>query len=200
MRPHRLLLPPLTLLLVLAAAAPASAMDWTVDVTPDFAFAPKDQTIQVGDTVKWTFTDGGHTTTARPDQPDSWNSGLKEEGQTFEKTFTTPGRYQYICKPHRDFMRGTIVVGTDKVKKTVGKVKAKAKGSTGTVSFKLNEAAVATWVLKGPKKKTVSAGRLKAGKHTLKAKKLKAGKYKGTLKLSDDFDNEVSPKTSFKVR
>jgi hypothetical protein len=97
-------------------------------------------------------------------------------------------------------MKGTIVVGSDTVKTTVGKVSAKVKGTKATLSFKLNEAATGTLKLTGAAKRTVKVKRLKAGKQTVVVKKLKRGSYKATLSLSDDFDNKVTKKSSFKVR
>jgi plastocyanin len=193
-----LLLAPLTALAALGVAAPSLAADVGVDVK-DFEFGPKTETVAVGDTVTWTLTDGGHSTTSNANQPQKWNSNVLDKGKTFKVTFTHPGKYQYYCIPHRDFMRGTVVVGTDTVKKTVGKVGAKVKGTTATISFKLNEGAVATLKLKGPSKKTVKTKRLKAGQRTIVVKKLKAGSYSGTLSLSDDFDNKTTKKKSFKV-
>jgi plastocyanin len=195
-----LFLAPLTAVAVLGVAAPSLAADVTVDVTPEFSFAPKERKIAVGDTVTWTFSDGGHSTTSRPDQPLKWNSKVLNKGQTFQETFTKPGAYQYYCIPHRDFMKGTIIVGTDTVKKTVGAVSAKVSGSKVTLSFKLNEGAVGTLKLKGPSKKTVKTKRLSAGKRTIVVKNLKAGSYSATLALSDDFDNRTTKKKSFRVR
>jgi plastocyanin len=199
MRRKSLLLAPLTALAALGVAAPSLAADVGVSVEPTFKFTPKTQTVDVGDTVTWTFNDGGHTTTSLPGQPDRWNSHLEKKGAAFEHTFTKPGRYQYICIPHRDFMKGTIVVGRDTVKKTVGAIAAKVRGTKATISFKLKEGAVATLKLKGPKKKTVKTKRLAAGKRTIVVKKLKAGSYTATLTLSDDFDNKTIKKKSFKV-
>lgn len=198
MRMNRLLLAPLTAAAALGVAAPSLAADVGVDVK-DFEFGPKTQTIGVGDSVTWTFTNGGHSTTSNASQPQKWNSTVLDKGKTFKVTFTHPGRYQYYCIPHRDFMRGTVVVGTDTVKKTVGAVSAKVKGTTATIGFKLNEPAVATLKLKGAKKKTVKTKRLKAGKQRIVVKKLKAGSYSGTLSLSDDFDNTTTKKKSFRV-
>jgi plastocyanin len=194
-----LFLAPLTAAAVLGVAAPSLAADFTVDVTPDYKFAPKERKVAVGDTVTWTFSSGGHSTTARPDQPLKWNSKVLKEGETFQETFTKPGAYQYYCIPHRDFMKGTIIVGSDTVKKTVGAVSAKVSGSKVTLGFKLNEGAVATLKLKGPSKKTVKTKRLSAGKRTIVVKRLKAGSYSATLSLSDDFDNKTTKKKSFKV-
>jgi plastocyanin len=194
-----LFLAPLTAAAVLGVAAPSLAADFSVDVTPDFSFAPKERKIGVGDTVTWTFSDGGHSTTSRPDQPLKWDSKVLDKGKTFQETFTKPGVYQYYCKPHESFMHGTIVVGSDTVKKTVGAVSAKVRGSKVTLGFKLNEAAVVSVKLKGAAKKTVKAKRLTAGKRTVVVKRLKAGSYKATLSLSDDFDHKTTKTKSFRV-
>ena len=69
-----------------------------------------------------------------------------------------------------------------------------------TISFKLNEAAVGTLKLTGAAKRTVKLKRLKAGQADHRLKKLKKGSYKAALSLSDDFDNKVTKKQSFKVR
>jgi plastocyanin len=199
MRPNRLLLVPVTILIALAAASPAMAADWTVDVV-DFEFSPREREIQVGDKVVWTFTAGGHTSTSNKGQPDSWDSSTKAAGSSFEHVFTKPGRYQYVCTPHKSFMKGTITVGQDEVSDTVDAFKAKRSGTGVTVSFRLKEPAVATYTLKGPSRKTVRKGRLRAGKQSFKVKGLKTGTYSGVLTLSDDFDNTVKPRSSFKVR
>jgi plastocyanin len=199
MRKNHLLLAPLTAAAVLGVAAPSLAADVSVDVTPEYAFAPKTQTVGVGDTVTWTFSDGGHSTTSQPGQPQKWNSKILEKGNTFKETFTKPGKYQYYCIPHRDFMKGTIIVGKDTVKKTVGKVTAKVAGSKATLGMKLNEAAVVSVKLKGASKKTVTGKRLTAGKRSVVVKKLKKGSYTATLTLSDDFDNKTTKKVTFRV-
>ena len=49
MRSHRLLLP-LTVALALCSASPATAADWSVDVS-NYKFEPGTQSIDVGDTV-----------------------------------------------------------------------------------------------------------------------------------------------------
>jgi plastocyanin len=198
MRMNRLLLAPLTAAAALGVAAPSLAAGVGVDVK-NFAFDPKTEQIGVGDTVTWTLVDKGHSITSRPNQPQKFNSEVLGEGKTFKVTFTHPGKYQYYCIPHQDFMKATLVVGEDKVKKTVGAIGAKVSGTTATISFKLNEPAVATLKLKGAKKKTVKTKRLKAGKQRIVVKKLKAGSYSGTLSLSDDFDNTTTKKKSFRV-
>ena len=198
MRLSRPILTSLTVVLLLGTATPAMALDFSVSVA-DFEFKAKEQKVAVGDKVVWNFTNGGHSSTSVPGQPESWDSDVLDTGASFEKTFTKPGRYQYLCTPHESFMKGTIVVGEDTVRKTVSAVKSKPKGKQVTVSFKLNEAASVTYKLKGASKRTVTRKRLAAGKHSLVVKRLKQGSYTGTLTLTDDFDKKTSKKKSFKI-
>ena len=199
MRLNHLLLAPLTALAALGVAAPSLAAAVSVDVK-DFEFAPKTQKIGVGDTVTWTFTNGGHSTTSRPNQPQKWDSDVLDKGKTFQETFTKPGKYEYYCRPHESFMRATLVVGEDTVKKTVGAISAKVSGTKATLGLKLNEAALVSVKLKGPSKKTVKAKRLTAGKRSVVVKKLKKGSYTATITLSDDFDHKTTKKKTFTVR
>ena len=201
MRRNRLILAPVTALAALAVAAPSLAADFGVDVANDgnFTFTPKTRAVAVGDKVVWTFNDGGHTTTSVPGQAVAWDSGNKSRGESFEKTFTKAGRFQYVCTPHDGFMKGTIVVGEDSVSDTVDAVKTKVSGKKVTVSFELNEAAQATYQLTGASKRTVTRKRLKAGAQSITVKRLKAGRYTGTLRLSDDFDKKTTQKKSFRV-
>jgi plastocyanin len=195
----RLILAPLTAIAALGVVSPSLAAESTIGVA-NFDFTPATETIAVGDTVTWNFNDGNHSTTSLPGQPDRWDSGVENKGATFQKTFTKPGRYQYLCTPHESFMRGVLVVGKDTVKKTAGKVSATVSGTKVTIGLKLNEAASATLKRKGAAKRTVKRKRLKAGQQSIVVKKLKAGSYTGTLTLTDDFDNKSTVTKSFKIR
>jgi plastocyanin len=198
MRYARLILAPLTAIAVLVAAPTSIAADVGIAVK-NFDFTPERQTVGVGDTVTWTFNDEGHTTTSVPGQGEKWDSGVEDKGSKFTKTFSKPGKFQYVCTPHESFMTGTITVGSDTVKKTAGAVSAKVSGKTVTLSFKLNEAAKVSAKLSGAAKRTVKGKYLKAGKRTIVVKKLKSGSYKATLSFQDDFDKKSSAKRSFKV-
>jgi plastocyanin len=189
---------PTVLLLSLGLVAPASADDQSVNVI-DYEFGPASLKIQPGDTVNWTFVNGGHTTTARRGQPEFWNSHLKSTDQTFSHTFEHPGRYQYICLPHREFMKGTIQVGEDQVDKTFTKLRTKPGAHGARTSFVLGEPAVVTYRLKGPTRKRVSTGRLEAGAHTVRVGRLKPGSYRGTLTFQDDFDKTSTGRSSFVI-
>lgn len=91
----------------------------------------KTTTVHVGDTVKWTWMSGPHTTTsgnctggggggyygaqAQADcsQSGVWNSNSHSAPYEFSRTFTTPGTYTYFCAVHGDAMTGSVVVSAD---------------------------------------------------------------------------------------
>lgn len=64
--------------------------------------------IQPGDTVTWTNDDPGMVHTAT-DVDGSFDSGFLNEGDSWSRTFTEPGEYEYYCIPH-PWMRAKIVV------------------------------------------------------------------------------------------
>jgi plastocyanin len=74
----------------------------------EFAFAPADLQIEVGDTVTCTNLDPtGHTVTA---DDGSFESGSVAGDATFEFTFDATGTFAYHCEFH-PAMTGTITVG-----------------------------------------------------------------------------------------
>jgi plastocyanin len=201
MRPKRLAIP-LAVLFALLPAAPATAFDWNTNVI-DFEFQPAERKIAVGDSVTWNFRIGGHTSTSVGGQPDRWNSvssGTNDAGTSYTHVFNTPGRYQYICIPHRDFMKGVIEVGTDTVVDSVSRFRTKRTGRRVRISFRLNEPATVRYSLKGPSRRTVKRGRLAAGAHSFTVRRLRRGTYRGVLTVVDDFDKKTTPRNFFVIR
>jgi len=201
-RAHRLAFPLAILLCLVLAAPAAAAFDWQTQVA-DFEFQPAERKISVGDTVTWNFTVNGHTSASLSGQPDSWKSaatGTNPAGTSFTHQFDTPGRYQYVCLQHRDFMKGSIEVGTDAVVDSIDNFKAKRTGHRVKVSFLLNEAATISYKLTGPSPRTVKKGRLVAGPHSFTLKRLKKGTYRGRLTVVDDFDRKITPRNFFVIR
>jgi plastocyanin/phosphatidylethanolamine-binding protein (PEBP) family uncharacterized protein len=73
----------------------------------NFAFVPSTITISVGQSVTWVNNDSApHTSTS---DGGLWNSGTLNQGQSFTRTFTTPGTFPYHCDFHPG-MTGTVVV------------------------------------------------------------------------------------------
>jgi len=107
----RALVPALVVALAFGGAmvpGPASAADPDALVhISNFAFSPRNATIQVGQTVQWDNQDFVmHTATA---DDDSWDSGTLGPGATFSYTFTTAGSFPYRCLVHGT-MHGRVVV------------------------------------------------------------------------------------------
>src|SRR5205814_627235 len=104
----------ITLLLVLC---PRLANGTTVTVTVGnggFFFTPSSVTIRPGDTVKWTWSSTGHSSTSgTPGHPSGlWDSGVLAQGAMFTHTFNTVGSFPYYCTPHGACcnMVGTVTV------------------------------------------------------------------------------------------
>jgi plastocyanin len=93
----------------------ASAATVTVLVgNSGFNFSPSSVTIHPGDTVRWNFSSGGHSTTSgTPGNPTGlWDSGIRGQGAMFSRTFNTVGTFPYFCTPHGQCcgMTGTVRV------------------------------------------------------------------------------------------
>jgi plastocyanin/N-acetylneuraminic acid mutarotase len=74
-------------------------------------FVPDTINISVGDTVRWTWAEGGHSVTSgppcavdsqfcSPDDTDCIAGVLSGQGTIYEHTFAEPGVYSYFCHAH----------------------------------------------------------------------------------------------------
>jgi len=102
--------------LVLAACGGSGVSSPPTTLGPDdvevanFTFTPTTLTVKVGTTVTWHFDQPSspHNVVALT-TPVLFNSGTPKGTGTYSFTFTTAGRYDYLCQVH-PYMRGTIVV------------------------------------------------------------------------------------------
>jgi len=81
----------------------ARAATVTVMVGPGgFFFTPSSVTIHTGDTVVWTWSSSGHSSTSgSPGMPSGlWDSGIINQGATFMHTFNAAGSFPYYCTVH----------------------------------------------------------------------------------------------------
>jgi len=81
----------------------------------DFSFSPPNVTIDQGDTVRWNWNGGIHTTTNGTDENDPnagsmWSAPLDTGHRTFARVFTEAGTFPYFCAFHSIVMKGTITV------------------------------------------------------------------------------------------
>ena len=65
-------------------------------------FSPAATSVTVGDTVKWVFVNGNHTTTSMniPAGATSWDSPINSSTTSFSYKVTVAGNYTYKCTPH----------------------------------------------------------------------------------------------------
>ncbi len=94
--------------------SPAESMPRPQAVTVEmsnFAFTPKELTVEAGTTVVWKNNTGRHTVLA---DDDGFESPVMAAGEEFRRTFEREGRYQYYCSLHGAMggkdMAGTIIV------------------------------------------------------------------------------------------
>ncbi|MEO6038249.1 MAG: plastocyanin/azurin family copper-binding protein [Saprospiraceae bacterium] len=100
----------LLLLAILCGSLRAYAVVHTITVQ-NFQFTPANiTTVHVGDTIKWTWINGAHTTTstAVPAGAASWNQAMSQSSQTFSYKVTKAGVYNYWCVPHQPSMAGSF--------------------------------------------------------------------------------------------
>ena len=78
-------------------------------------------TIHVGDTVKWVWLSGPHSTTSgictnggyygsSCNADGNWDGGINSAPFTFSHTFTTAGTFKYFCSVHLGSMTGVVQV------------------------------------------------------------------------------------------
>lgn len=85
----------------------------------DYSFSPAAiDNVTVGDTVRWVWVSGRHTTTcdpasqgtgnSLPDGAATWNSPINATDPVFDYVVTMAGAYKYWCIPHAPNMAGTF--------------------------------------------------------------------------------------------
>jgi len=103
----------LTVLLIFIVSDSYSTT-WNINVS-NFVFTPSSVSVSVGDTVKWNWISGNHTTTcdgsaftSRPPGAASWNSTINSGIPSFKYVVTVAGTYNYKCTFHAPGMVGII--------------------------------------------------------------------------------------------
>ena len=77
----------------------------------NFSFSPSNINANVGDTIKWVWVSGSHTTTSTiiPSLAAVWDANLNSGSTTFIYKILIAGTYNYKCTPHESMgMTGVI--------------------------------------------------------------------------------------------
>jgi plastocyanin len=87
----------------------SNAATWTVNVQ-NFQFVPASLNVTVGDTVKWQWINGDHTTTSMvvPGGASTWDEPITISNQTYRYRVSVAGMYTYKCTPHFPGMEGSF--------------------------------------------------------------------------------------------
>ncbi|HXH17878.1 MAG TPA: plastocyanin/azurin family copper-binding protein [Chitinophagales bacterium] len=101
----------MTVFAALLVSADAEAIKHTVQVA-NFQFSPSSLTgVAVGDTIRWEWQSGSHTTTSTSVPPNAqmWDAPLNSNNTSFEYRVLAAGSYSYKCTPHEGIgMTGTF--------------------------------------------------------------------------------------------
>jgi plastocyanin len=88
---------------VLTPGCNTSGIPNTVTITvSDFQFTPASVSCCVGDTIKWVWSNGSHTTTSVtiPTGAATWDQVMDAGNTIYKYKVTVPGTYNYQCTPH----------------------------------------------------------------------------------------------------
>jgi len=106
----------------------ANAATYDITINADYSFTPSSQTINTGDTVRWTVSGGNAHVVAsdthlvhydypdpscQDDQPNCWESGVLFNGGSFSFTFLIAGTWVY--HDHQDPGQGQGVAGPSSI-------------------------------------------------------------------------------------
>ena len=79
----------------------------------NFAFTPQNENAETGDTIKWVWVSGFHTTTSSniPTGAAAWDALIDPSNLTFIYVPQMTGTYNYVCTPHASMgMVGTLTI------------------------------------------------------------------------------------------
>jgi plastocyanin len=101
MKKYTLFLSVLTLIVGLFAQNTVFAIKHNVNVG-NYYFNPSSLNVTVGDTVRWVWVNGSHTTTSStiPGAAASWDEPINNSNTSYEYKVTVAGTYNYVCTPH----------------------------------------------------------------------------------------------------
>ncbi len=101
MKKSTLFIAPLVMSLVLFISISSFAVKHVVTVG-NYFFNPSSLNVSVGDTMRWVWSAGSHTTTSGviPAGAAPWDHQINSTNTSYEYPVTVAGTYNYVCTPH----------------------------------------------------------------------------------------------------
>lgn len=136
-----------TILISYVTVTEAFAVKHIVNVQ-NYVFVPANLNVQVGDTIRWVWINGVHTTTSTtiPTGASSWDAPMTSSNPVFEYRVGVSGVYNYLCTPHSSSQIGsftaTMPVATLSVTPSNRNVTAGSGSTTFSVTSNSNWSAV----------------------------------------------------------
>jgi len=133
--------------LALLGTLPVFATKHVVQVG-NFFFSPASLNVTVGDTIRWVWVAGGHTTTSTPGAipagAASWDELINSSNTSYEYKVTVEGSYSYVCTPHAPGMAGTFIAAGFSPTLSVTPSNRNVNSSSGTTTFTVTSNSVWT--------------------------------------------------------
>lgn len=104
------------------------------------SFTPSSATIVLGDTIRWQWAAGTHTTTSLgiPAGAAAWNQPMTVANTTYTYRPTQLGVYNYQCTPHAPGMAGTFTVSAPtpvKMSNMTGRLDAQGRAALAWTTY-----------------------------------------------------------------
>lgn len=76
----------------------------------NYSFIPANLNVQVGDTIRWVWVNGTHTTTSTtiPSGAVAWDAPITSSNPVYEYRVSVAGVYNYLCTPHSSTQIGSF--------------------------------------------------------------------------------------------
>jgi len=114
----------------------AFAVKHTVNVQ-NYSFIPANLNVQVGDTIRWVWVNGSHTTTSTtiPGSAASWDEPINSSNTSYEYRVTVAGVYNYLCTPHSSSQIGSFTATAPAATLSVSPSNQNVTASAGSTNF-----------------------------------------------------------------
>ena len=120
------------------SVTPALAVKHVVMVG-NFFFNPVNVNVNVGDTIRWVWSAGNHTTTSNPGGIPAgaapWDELITSSNSSYEYKVTVAGSYSYVCTPHAPGMAGTFTAAGFTPTLSVAPSNRNVTSSAGVTTF-----------------------------------------------------------------